>query len=129
MVIAKEVMGNIVSHVCRGCNSPFTQWNFRHASFCSKKCFLGFARINKEEKSWAWKGDAVGYHGLHKWIQSRLGKPKTCWACGTTKAKRYEWANKSKKYKRSVSDWVRLCKSCHLYFDGISYTKPKNYSL
>src|SRR3990167_305600 len=36
-----------------------------------------------------WKGDKVGYHGLHRWIARKLGKPKKCEDCGTTKVKMY----------------------------------------
>lgn len=27
------------------------------------------------------------------------------------------WANISGKYLRDITDWVRLCVSCHKYFD------------
>lgn len=65
------------------------------------------------DKASNWKGDNVGYSGVHQWIQKILGKPNCCDRCGTTKAKRYEWANISRLYKRVVSDWERLCVSCH----------------
>lgn len=60
-----------------------------------------------------WKGDCVGYHGLHSWIRKILGAPKECELCKTTNARRYEWANKSGEYKRDLSDWRRLCVACH----------------
>ena len=66
-----------------------------------------------------WKGDKVGYHGLHKWISRCLGKPKTCEYCKKTGlvGKKIHWANIDGKYKRDLGDWVRLCASCHLKFD------------
>lgn len=64
-----------------------------------------------------WKGNEVGYKGLHDWINRNFGKPAICWYCKTISAKKFEWANISKKYKRDKSDWIRLCASCHDYFD------------
>jgi hypothetical protein len=65
-----------------------------------------------------WKGDDVSYSGLHYWLERRLGKPRVCDHCGTINAKKYEWANKSGKYKRDITDWVRLCSRCHRIYDN-----------
>ena len=65
------------------------------------------------EKVWNWKGDNVGYGGLHAWVRRKLGTPQNCARCGTTTAKRYEWANISGEYRRDITDWIRLCTSCH----------------
>lgn len=70
------------------------------------------------EKHFAWKGDGVGDTALHDWVKSRLGKPSKCEHCGTTEAKKYEWANRSHEYKRDLSDWIRLCTRCHRKYDG-----------
>ncbi len=67
----------------------------------------------KGELSYHWKGDKVGYGGLHDWIRKQLGTPQKCVRCGTTEAKRYEWCNISGEYTRDLSDWERLCVSCH----------------
>ena len=69
------------------------------------------------EKNKAWKGDRVKYRALHYWVEQWKGKPKKCEKCGTKKAKKYEWANVSGKYKRTLSDWIRLCTGCHLKMD------------
>lgn len=71
------------------------------------------------EENPSWKGDEVGYFGLHSWIQKQLGKPETCEFCdkdGLTKHQ-IHWANKSHKYKRDLTDWLRLCVSCHQSYD------------
>jgi len=68
-----------------------------------------------------WKGDQVGYGALHDWVNLHLGKPKLCSMCGSTEKKKYEWANISKEYKREVTDWERLCTSCHRLRDGHSH--------
>lgn len=69
-------------------------------------------------KSPHWKGDKVKYAGLHAWIRRHLGTPSFCEHCKTTTAKRFEWANISKKYTREFADWIRLCVSCHRKYDG-----------
>lgn len=65
-----------------------------------------------------WKGDDVGYWGLHTWIR-RMEKPKVCAFEDKTCKGRLEWANKSHEYKRNEGDWLRLCISHHRRYDGI----------
>jgi hypothetical protein len=65
-----------------------------------------------------WRGDDVGYYGLHSWVYRRLGKAKVCEDCGSLK--NVQWANRSKKYLRRVSDWRQLCVVCHRRYDGIT---------
>ena len=79
----------------------------------NKGKFVKGHQETRGELSPRWKGNKVGYNALHTWINSRLGKPKICSNCGTTKAKQYHWANISNKYKREFTDWKRLCTSCH----------------
>lgn len=74
---------------------------------------------NANEKNHLWKGSDVSYSGLHYWVSRKLGKPAKCEQCESTDAKRYEWANKSGKYKRDLTDWIRLCASCHKTYDEI----------
>lgn len=73
----------------------------------------------KQEKHYKWKGDKVGYRALHIWVEKRLGKPRFCEMCGlrNLRHRQYHWANKSKKYKRIESDWIRLCVKCHVIYD------------
>jgi hypothetical protein len=59
----------------------------------------------------------VNYRDLHKWVEQALGKPSSCEKCGTTEDRRYHWANVSGSYKRELSDWRRLCVSCHKTYD------------
>ena len=71
------------------------------------------------DKNINWKGDEVGYHGLHKWIARQLGKPQHCAYCQNTslEPRNYHWANISHAYKRDLSDWIRLCAKCHSHYD------------
>ena len=86
---------------------------------CSRDCYYKYLkRIRpKDEKSWAWKGNKVGNTALHNWVERHKGKPRKCEHCGTTTAKKYDWANVSQKYKRELGDWVRLCRKCHAKYD------------
>ena len=69
----------------------------------------------------AWKGDKAGYSAIHYWIERQLGKPRLCEHCGTEDAKKYEWANISGEYRRDITDFIRLCVSCHQKMDGHRY--------
>jgi len=66
-----------------------------------------------------WKGDKVGYRALHQWIVKKLGKPTKCERCKKSGliGRKIHWANKSHKYKRDLSNWLRLCVKCHKEFD------------
>lgn len=57
------------------------------------------------------------YRQLHYWVEEQLGKPSKCEKCETTVAVRFEWANKSGKYLRDITDWIRLCPPCHRRMD------------
>ena len=70
------------------------------------------------EQSSNWKGDKVGYSGIHIWMRTHYGTPRLCDKCGTTDAGRFDWANISGQYKRDRSDWTRLCRGCHMRQDG-----------
>lgn len=72
-----------------------------------------------DEKHPMWRGDRVKYIGLHMWIARKLGKPDTCEHCGRSNlsGRFIQWANKSREYKRELSDWLRLCVPCHKSYD------------
>lgn len=59
------------------------------------------------------------YHQLHSWVKDKLGKPRFCEECGNRELPehKYHWANKSGKYLKKLSDWIRLCARCHYYYD------------
>jgi len=81
-----------------------------------------------QEEAIGWKGDKVGYDGLHNWIR-KYGSPRQwCEHCGELgywiisikgiKRWSIHWANKSGKYKRDLSDWLGLCAKCHKQYDS-----------
>lgn len=70
---------------------------------------------NRGKKHYNWKGEDVGYKRLHIWVNKWKGKAIVCIKCGATKS--VEWANISGKYKRELSDFMSLCKPCHMEYD------------
>ncbi len=70
------------------------------------------------ENNSAWKGDKVGYRGLHRWVQKQLGKANKCSNDSHHQSTRFGWANISGKYKRDLNDWHELCHKCNRS-DGI----------
>lgn len=62
------------------------------------------------------KDNDVGYDALHDWVNRYKGKACKCEECGENTG-RIEWANKSHEYKRDLSDWISLCKKCHVRYD------------
>lgn len=81
---------------------------------CSRECWRKWF---KEENVYSYRGEDAGYHAKHHWVAKKLGTPSYCEICKTTKRQRYEWSNKSGKYRKNVSDWQRLCVRCHRNFD------------
>lgn len=65
-----------------------------------------------------WEKDVREYQSVHRWILKEAGQPKVCDFCRDTTSKLYHWANKSRKYQRDRSDWLRLCHKCHRAYDN-----------
>lgn len=93
---------------------PFSkEWKMRISIGQSK---LG----RKGPKSPSWKGDKVGYKGVHHWVVREFGPAKTheCGICkGSKNSKRNEWANLDGKYTRNPETWMVMCKTCHVAHD------------
>lgn len=119
-----------VSRLCSACAPPpnkgrklSDEWKQKLSeSHKGKKGYWLGKKRPSEEKSWVWKGDKVGYRGLHLWVSKHLGKPRTCVQCGisTLGARQYHWANISGQYKRDLNDWQRMCVKCHIQYDKIT---------
>lgn len=135
-----------IIRLCEVCSTGFKTYPYRviegRGRFCSKSCqyktYKGRRRspgtefkkghgeiparlvsLPRGSNHHLWKGNDVGMGALHKWVERNRGKPNQCEHCTTTDANRYEWANISGQYKRDLSDWVRLCKKCHIAFDDV----------
>lgn len=79
--------------------------------------FVKGHKLQVGERHWAFKGDKVGKGAIHDWVKKRLGRPSKCEHCGTTEAKRFEWASINHSYSRNLKEWVRLCPPCHMKMD------------
>lgn len=73
------------------------------------------------EKHHSWKGDNVGKQGIHQWARNRLKDITHCENCGMKK--RLDCANISENYLRDLSDWVKLCRRCHVWIDDNYYRR------
>lgn len=79
-----------------------------------------------------WRGDNIGYTGVHVWLNITFGKPDKCEnkSCVYPRmgAKKmlykpcwFEWALiKGKEMKRRRENFVKLCLACHRKYDGCS---------
>ena len=81
--------------------------------FVLKKTKASIAKRSK--KNPMWKDNLVGYSALHEWVKRRKNKPTKCQLC---RRKAMDLANISGKYKRDLSDWEWLCRTCHMTRDG-----------
>ncbi len=129
---------------CLFCEKEFYRYETKrnNAKFCSKECCdkakIGIYKPNsgnfkkggipwnkgkelvnqQNERNFNWKGDNVGYHGIHKWVSRHKGKPQFCIDCGKTADKyRIDWSNIDHKYRRNLDDYQSRCASCHKLYD------------
>ena len=64
----------------------------------------------------------LSYSAVHKRLRKDRGTPSQCEHCGTTTAKKFEWAftgegHRSGAWSADLSQYIRLCTSCHIRFD------------
>lgn len=86
----------------------------------------GFNGIKKGIDNPRYKKGKVCYSTIHTWLIRTYGKATKCEDCGITSAKKYEWANISKEYKRDIEDYKQLCVTCHDIYDDIYNKRPKD---
>jgi len=106
-----------LNEIMRG--KPFLKgnipWNKGTKGICKPNSGSFTSEMCSDEKHWMWKGDKASYRAKHHWITHKLGKPDMCEYCGKKGLSGHSihWANISKKYLRELSDWIRLCSTCH----------------
>jgi hypothetical protein len=132
--------------ICLECEKEFSVVGKRKdAKYCSRECYeknwtgyLYGVRIKKgehfnratefkkgrngdrNEKHPQWKGDDVGYGGIHNWLRINFGNPDVCENvdCLKKPTKRFEWALiKGKKCERKRENFIKMCVSCHRRYD------------
>lgn len=115
-----------VIKTCISCKYKFEVVNSRKdkAFFCSRKCCHEHKRGTIPYNKGVFKSNTYGAH--HDKVRKLRGKPSKCEICGTTEAKRFEWANITGNYE-DINDYKRMCKSCHNRHDGVinNITKKK----
>jgi hypothetical protein len=80
------------------------------------------ARMSAARRAGTAARGPLSYTAVHKRLRKDRGTPSLCEHCGTTTAKKFEWAFTGEGHERGafsadLSDYIRLCTSCHLRFD------------
>jgi len=65
------------------------------------------------------------YPNIHYWVRKHKKYPEKCNDCGQSN-KRLEWSNVDHKYRRVLSDYIRMCTSCHRKYDIEHNSTPPN---
>ncbi len=104
------------SNFCLDCGKLIWKESTRCGS-CASKGENNTHYGKTEELSSRWKGNKVGYNGVHTWVRKHKPKPKFCEICKLKPP--VDLANISGKYKRDVNDFEWLCKKCHFIKDGL----------
>jgi hypothetical protein len=65
----------------------------------------------------------LSYGAVHKRLAKDRGTPALCEHCGTTTARKFEWAYAGEghelgEWSTNLDDYIRLCTKCHVIFDG-----------
>ncbi len=128
---------------CLVCSGEFLRYRNkdRPQLFCSRSCFLSsdyysnlqrekmLARDMRGERNPYWKGDAIKYKSLHRWVELQWGlaRDQDCSNChGASGSRKMNWANLDQQYSRDRKSWRVMCKKCHSQYDEKHF---KIYSL
>lgn len=108
---------------CKECGE---QYEVKIPKFCSRICFhTNYGKNHRAEKHYKWKGDLVGYPGLHSWLRKFYGIGGICEICGENSLK-LNWALvKGKKYEMKRENFKHLCASCHKNYDMADEIRSK----
>ena len=110
---------------CKYCNKRFknkkslsnhVRWHNLPQYEKFKKIYRNkISKLNLGKNNGMWKGNDVKYKALHSWIKRNKKKPTLCEWCDKKKTK--DLASKNHLYKRDISEWVWVCRSCHMKYD------------
>jgi len=75
----------------------------------------------KGENANHWRGDSVGYWGIHTWLQQHYGWADKCEEKDCPgKSTKFKWDKlKNKPYQRRRDNFIQLCKQCHNKYDDV----------
>ncbi len=112
-----------VMNISRALSGRDILWFDKISQTLKRKYKNNQIKNQKKENNGNWKGSKASYAGFHARINREKGQPLFCEICNTTdKNKTYEWASISKNYK-DLTDYKRLCKSCHNKLDNVGVKK------
>ena len=106
---------------CKKCAVEYLSYKREKSIYCSASCRSKDGNFGRLQNHTNWKGDKVGYWGIHKWINRNFIKPTVCSSCGVKDIykKKSHWANISGEYRRDIEDWKLLCAKCHNRYDRV----------
>ena len=90
---------------------------------CKNISLAASKRLQNPEDNPNYKGDKVGYIGIHIWLRKYFGNPEKCSFCkiqGTRKTGKWNivWAlKKGFEYERKLNHFFGLCNKCHRNYD------------
>lgn len=109
---------------CPRCHEDTAEWN--RDQYGSKNPMYGkhltdqakaaIGERNRGPNNGLWKGEKVGYAGVHAWVKTHLARPKLCQKCN--KVAPHDLANVTGVYSRNSANWMYLCRKCHMESDG-----------
>ena len=93
------------------------------AKYCSRKCHgETMSSERRRDGNPAWRGNDVGYFGIHLWLRNNFEYPKHCENCGQDK--KLDWAlMDGKDYERKRENFMALCRGCHLAMEYANGTR------
>lgn len=104
-------------------------------NFCQPGCECGRHKSGPSKRTGtdnvAWKGDDAGYGSLHKRVRNARGKASEhdCVKCAENgmQKKADDWAQvHGEPGTDPWADYVPLCHSCHMLYDGIGGFTPES---
>lgn len=90
---------------------------------CSPECRRIIRKSLRGKRHPLWRGDNIGYAGVHQWFRETYPPPSQCSHC--KQARKLEAANRSGRYLRRKYDWVYLCHPCHVKMDADNHKRDR----
>lgn len=101
----------------------FQKW---HINYISEKWRLSQSIKISWINHFFWKWDSASVRSMHSYVKRHKWLPQICEKCWITRrTNRLDWANIDHSYKRNLSDYLALCRSCHRKHD----IKNNNYKI
>lgn len=106
-----------ISHALKG--KPKSEEHKRKIAEAAKK------RYAVPENNPNYRGDDVGYIGIHRWLIKTFGHAKKCKKCGLVGSRvNNKWTvhyakKEGKDYQRKRENFTELCTKCHTEYDDI----------